>query len=408
MSHDQNKPQTYFRSSLGNRQEIVPLVAEDYHSEIVDWLKTNDYRLDLKNLSFLLAKEFGFCYGVDKAVDMAYEARARFPQKRIFLTYEIIHNPRVNHRLQEMGFHFLSGSLQGGLTVQDITPDDVVVLPAFGVAATQLRDLQKIGCILVDTTCGSVVRVWKRVEKYAKDGFTSLVHGNAVHAETRATVSHAQQFNGQTIVVRTEKQARLVCNIIEEKEDPKEVYTLGSEALSPGFDPSVHLEKIGVANQTTMLARESLKIADMIGESLAKQYPNDPQKEHFRSFDTICSATQDRQDAIENLVTDGKLDLMLVIGGYNSSNTSHLLELAKAKVPAYHICDAGEILSLDEIRHQPFGSKETVITKGWLKENKQTIGLTAGASTPNRAIGETIRRIAFLRDDVMTLETGKD
>ena len=393
-----NQP-NYYRASLGLKDQIAPAVASDYHSPLVDWMRANGHRLDIANLSFRLAKEFGFCYGVDKAVDMAYEARAKFPDSRIILTYEIIHNPRVNARLREMGIEFLSGSLKSGLSLRDIGPEDVVLLPAFGVSSPELERLRATGCVLVDTTCGSVVHVWKRVEKYARDGFTSLVHGKALHAETIATVSQAQKRGGHSIVVRDREQAQVVCDVITGRRPPEDVLAFGEPSFSKDFDPARHLEKIGVANQTTMLASESLEIARMVGAALEERWGREALPEHFRSFDTICSATQERQDAIVELVESGELDMMLIVGGYNSSNTGHLLEIASRHVPSYHICDSGEMLSAGRIRHKPLGAKEPVETEGWLPaaDKPLTAGITAGASTPNRAIGETIERLLAIR-----------
>ncbi|HNM46577.1 MAG TPA: 4-hydroxy-3-methylbut-2-enyl diphosphate reductase [Candidatus Sumerlaeota bacterium] len=387
----------YFRASLGMKQEIAPAIAADYHSGIVDWMRANGNVLPLDGITFRLAKEFGFCYGVDKAVDMAYETRLKFPDRRIFLTYEIIHNPSVNNRLKQMGIEFLSGALKGNLTFDDIGPDDVVIMPAFGVPAEYLQQLRAKGSVLVDTTCGSVVHVWKRVEKYAKDGYTSLVHGKALHAETLATVSQAQKMGGHTIVVLDKNQAQLVCDIITGDAPPESIAQLGPMSLSREFDPRKHLDKIGVANQTTMLANESLEIAAMIGAAMEKRHGRENLPAHFRSFDTICSATQERQDAIVDLVQSGHIDMMLVIGGYNSSNTGHLLDIAAATLPAWHISDAAEILSASELRHQPAHEKVRVTATDWLPRRAVSIGLTAGASTPNKAIGEVIERLAELR-----------
>lgn len=388
---------TYYKASLGMKAAIEPLVAADYRSPIVDWMRANGHRLALGPVEFRLAREFGFCYGVDKAVDMAYEARAKFPDRRILLTYEIIHNPRVNARLREMGIEFLSGSLRSGLTTEDIRAEDVVLLPAFGVPADYLEQLRAKGCVLVDTTCGSVVHVWKRVEKYARDGFTSLVHGKALHAETLATVSQAHKLGGATIVVLDKAQAQLVCDVITGDKPAAALEALGPLALSRGFDPAVHLNRIGVANQTTMLASESLEIAAMVGRALERRHGAAALGDHFRSFDTICSATQERQDAIVELVNSGELDLMLIVGGYNSSNTGHLLEICAGRVPAFHLSDAAEILSADRIRHKPVDSKETTVTDHWMPAHRPlVVGITAGASTPNKAIGDTIERLAQL------------
>ncbi|MCC6545856.1 4-hydroxy-3-methylbut-2-enyl diphosphate reductase [Candidatus Sumerlaeota bacterium] len=387
----------YFRASLGMKQEIAPAIAADYHSGIVDWMRANGNMLSLDGITFRLAKEFGFCYGVDKAVDMAYETRMKFPDRRIFLTYEIIHNPSVNNRLKKMGIQFLSGALKGELTFDDIGADDVVIMPAFGVPTDYLEQLRAKGSVLVDTTCGSVIHVWKRVEKYAKDGYTSLVHGKALHAETLATVSQAQKVGGHTIVVLDKAQAQLVCDVITGDAPREAILQLGPMSLSRNFDPQKHIGKIGVANQTTMLANESLEIAAMIGAAMEKRYGKENLAAHFRSFDTICSATQERQDAIVDLVKSGEIDMMLVIGGYNSSNTGHLLDIAAQALPAWHISDAGEIVSSAELRHQPAHQKERVIARSWLPTGNVSIGLTAGASTPNKAIGEVIERVAELR-----------
>lgn len=398
MSSARNTP-TYYRSGLGMKDVIASEVAKDYHSEIVTRLIEEGREMTIGDLTFVLAKEFGFCYGVDKAVDMAYEARAKFPDRRIFLTYEIIHNPRVNARLKEMGIRFLSGSQGADAAIDEITAEDVVLLPAFGVAADYLETLRAKGCVLVDTTCGSVVHVWKRVERYAKDSFTALVHGKALHAETLATVSQAHKLGGHTIVVRDKGEAELVCQVIRGEREPEAVFELPGHAFSKGFDPRAHLSRIGVANQTTMLASESLEIAALVSKALEDRYGAEHREEHFRSFDTICSATQERQDAIVEMVADSRLDFMLVIGGYNSSNTGHLLEIALKSVPAYHICDASELISKRTIRHKPAGKNDTIESEDWIPEGPIRIGLTAGASTPHRAIGETIERMVKLREE---------
>jgi 4-hydroxy-3-methylbut-2-en-1-yl diphosphate reductase len=392
---------TYYRASLGLKKDVAPTLDADYSSALIDGLRARQGHLPIPaaGITFHLARDFGFCYGVDKAIDMAYETRLKFPDRRIFLLTEIIHNPRVNHRMVEMGIIFLSGQYASQEhTLDDITPGDVVMIPAFGVASSLFKQLRERGCIVVDTTCGSVVHVWKRVERYAKDGFTSLVHGKFYHEETIATVSQATAQGGHFLVVRDIPEANRVCEFIEGRLSPADLMSIFQPgAFSDGFDPSANLQHIGVANQTTMLASESLEIARLIGASLERRHGAEALADRFRSFDTICSATQDRQDAIVTLLAEQKLDLALVIGGYNSSNTGHLLAVALEKCPAYHISDASELLSATELRHQPRLSKETVVETDWLPAGEIAVGLTAGASTPNKAIADTIARLLEIR-----------
>jgi len=386
-----------YRRGFGLKSEITSELEADYHSEIVEAIRANGNRLQAGGLEIRIAKEFGFCYGVDKAVDFAYEARRRFPDRRIFLTAEIIHNPRVNNRLLEMGFSFLSGQYACGLKAEDIQPEDVVILPAFGVAIAELEEFRRSGCILVDTTCGSVVHVWKRVEKYAQDGFTSLIHGKYRHEETIATASHAmgESRGGQYIVVLDKGEAQVVCDFIRKSGDAGELKLKFERKVSPGFEFGRDLARIGVANQTTMLSSESLEIGQMVREAMIERYGAERIDEHFRSFDTICNATQERQDAVLEMMKEPP-DLMLVIGGYNSSNTHHLLEIALKHCPAYHIDEVACLISKDEIRHMPLQQElGLTTTTGWLPDRRPlSVGLTAGASTPNRVIGEAIERLA--------------
>ena len=345
-------------------------------------------------LTLRLAKAFGFCYGVDRAIDFAYETCLRFPNRRIFLANEIIHNPQVNRRLIEMGVRILSGQYADGTTLSQIGPDDVVILPAFGADTQLLTRLREIGCVLVDTTCGSVVHVWKRIEKYTRDGFTALIHGKWAHEETVATSSHVTAEGGQYLVVRDREEAREICEFI--------LTGLGAEALaekfcqatSPGFDFQRHLERVGFANQTTMLSSESLSIAAMFRQAMASRYGEGEIDQHFRSFETICNATQERQDAVLAMMRQPP-DLMIVVGGFNSSNTSHLCKIASQYCTTYHVDDVSGLISPREIRHRPPQlNTQTVVSIDWLPARRPlVIGLTAGASTPNKVIGEVIERL---------------
>lgn len=387
---------TYFRKGLGLKAEVEEELAADYTGQLVDLLRANEYTLSAGDTTVRLAREFGFCYGVERAVDYAYQSRRKFPDRRIYLVGEIIHNPHVNAKLRAMGVTFLLPSPEG-FDFSVIRPDDVVILPAFGVTIGDFESLRSIGCIVVDTTCGSVLNVWKRVESYARDGLTSLIHGKYYHEETRATASQTLKHTGaRSIVVRDMGEAELVCDFIEGKLSAAELAERLPNAFDADFDPERDLRRIGVANQTTMLARESLAIGQRVGEALARRHGQDYVAGNFRTFDTICSATQDRQDAVDELLQE-PLDAMVVVGGYNSSNTISLAAICALKVPTYHIEDADCIdPAAGTIRHRtPAG--ETA-SHGWLAAGGPVrVGLTAGASTPNNKIGETVARIFATR-----------
>ena len=403
------------RTSFGLKDEIKPQLEESYHSTLINEIKANAFTWKAGRLTIRLAQEFGFCYGVDRAIDYAYQTRAKFPDRRIFLTNEIIHNPRVNSKLLEMGVQFLTGPYaQKDFETHLITKEDVVILPAFGTTIKQLNELQSIGCILVDTTCGSVMSVWKRVESYAKDGFTSIIHGKYDHEETLATSSRAIRYpEGKFLIVRDKGEALKVCEYIESdhrtkttdqrqetegRENSKEEFLKEfANAVSVGFDPDRDLEKIGCANQTTMLSSESLEIANMLHDSIQKKYGKEGAW-RFQHFDTICSATQERQDAELKLMEEG-MNLMIVVGGYNSSNTGHLVEISSEHCPAYHVKDASCILSKQLIQHKKAFSPDLIETSDWLPEGNITIGVTAGASTPHRVIEEVIARVIRIADE---------
>jgi 4-hydroxy-3-methylbut-2-enyl diphosphate reductase len=293
----------------------------------------------------------------------------------------------------EMNISFLSGRYSTGEGFEAVRSDDVVILPAFGVPLEDMETLRQIGCVMVDTTCGSVIVVWKNVEKYARDGFTSLIHGKYYHEETMATASRARENNGRYIIVRDMAEAGLVCDYIRGRGHDREAFLdRFSPAVSEGFDPDRDLQRIGLANQTTMLMNESLEIAGAVRIAMEDRWGTEGIGQRFRNFDTICSATQDRQDAILSLL-EKPLDLMVVIGGYNSSNTSNLAAISSERVTTYHISSAGEILDGNRVRYKPVGTRETDTTDGWLSPGPLAIGMTAGASTPDSEIGGAIVRI---------------
>jgi 4-hydroxy-3-methylbut-2-enyl diphosphate reductase len=390
----------YFRRGFGLKEEVTQQLIGDYHSAIIEHLKTSDYSLTLGTTTIKLAQEFGFCYGVDRSIEYAYQTIERFPDKKIYLIGEIIHNPFVNNKLTEMGIHILAMDK----VLETVTSDDVVILPAFGISITLLAALKNKGSILVDTTCGSVLNVWKHVEKFTQEGYTALVHGKYYHEETIATVSRAtSQAGGNYLIVRNHQETEKVCDYIVKPQNKEGFIRYFAKSMSQGFDPDKDLVKIGVANQTTMLARESMEIGQKIKQAMEKRYGTDAIEDHFRAFDTICSATQDRQDAIIKLLKQ-KNDMTIIIGGFNSSNTNNLTNIAAQYGPAYHIEDADCIVSYKSIRHKPAGQEQISQTDDWLPDKPQTIAITAGASTPNTKIGEVIEKLLMIRGENSLME----
>jgi 4-hydroxy-3-methylbut-2-enyl diphosphate reductase len=385
-------PPLIFRKGLDLKHEVAATLAERYHSDVVASIKDNDYRYSSGRLTIHLAREFGFCYGVDRAVDYAYQTRKRFPDRPVVLTGEIIHNPHVNDQLRAQGIRFLSDP---GESIEVLTPNDVVILPAFGVTIELLQQLEHRGCTLVDTTCGSVLNVWKNVRRYAADGFTSVIHGKYWHEETRATASQARNGeDGHYLVVLNRMEAELACGYIRGVGSRDAFMAAFEHAMSPGFDPDVHLERIGCANQTTMLSSESLDIGEMFRAAIRERYGDAESDRRFRAFDTICSATQDRQDAVAALLDSQQLDLMVVIGGYNSSNTCNLARICEPRLPTYHIAEPECLLSAFEIRHKPVGTHEERTSTGWLPQGPDVrIGLTSGASTPDNLVGTVVHQL---------------
>jgi 4-hydroxy-3-methylbut-2-enyl diphosphate reductase len=391
-------PSTYFRKGFGLKAEVQDELASDYSGKLVDRIRTGDYSLTVGDVTIRLAREFGFCYGVERAVEYAYQTRKKFPDRRLYLVGEIIHNPHVNARLREMGIEILLPR-DGQFDFSRVTPEDVVILPAFGVTIHDFEVLRGIGCILVDTTCGSVLNVWKRVESYAKDGYTALIHGKHYHEETRATASQVRKYEGgHYLIVRDMAEARVVCDFIEGGVDASALMSRLGHATSPGFDPGAHLERVGVANQTTMLARESLAIAGEVGDAIGRSRGADARARDFRTFDTICSATQERQDAVLALLRD-PLDVMVVIGGFNSSNTISLAALCAERVRTYHVeSPEGIDPETGSVHHRLPGPKHVEAdARDWLPAGEIQLGITAGASTPNSKIGEAVMRILATR-----------
>ncbi len=396
--------QRYFRKGFKMRDEVQHLLDRDYRSEAVDRVRENGNVLSVDGLTIRLADEFGFCYGVDRAVDYAFQTREKFPDRRIFITGDMIHNVSMNDRLREMGIEFLSTGFDGPTedAFDRLSPEDVVLLPAFGAPIHWVEKLREKECVVVDTTCGSVLSVWKRVTRYAKKEFTSIIHGKYYHEETKATASQTLKDggNGRYLIVRNLKETGHVTDFILGRMTSEDLTEKLSHGMSPGFDPERDLQRVGVANQTTMLMSETLAVGEELRKAMAERYGEENIADHFELFDTICSATQDRQDALFDLL-EQPIDVMVVIGGYNSSNTNNLAIIADERVPkSYHIA-SGDCIEGDAIRHKPAGTpldaREEVEETNWLPDGPVRIGLTAGASTPNSQIGLAIGHILQAR-----------
>jgi len=371
-------------------------VLSHYRSSLVERIRDSGHVLSAGNLKIKLAKQFGFCYGVERAIDLAYAARKVFPQQPIYILGEIIHNPEVNDQIRAMGIKFLSGK-EKDADIADLKKDDIVIIPAFGMEVSMRQQLEAKGCRFVDTTCGDVMSVWKRVRQYSKDRVTSIIHGKAWHEETKATSSQATaNGGGHYLVVFTLAETDYVCDYVVNGGDKVAFLEKFKGAYSEGFDPDVHLQAIGVANQTTMLRGETEEVQHRLRRAMMQKYGEAEIDRHFRFFDTICGATQDRQDALEKLLQE-PIDLLLVIGGYNSSNTSHLAEMGEAKLPTYFIKNAAKMKSDQVILHYDQHKHEEIETRNWLPPGKATVGITAGASCPNNLIEDAIRRLFELR-----------
>jgi 4-hydroxy-3-methylbut-2-enyl diphosphate reductase len=387
------------------RPDVMELVSAEvavhYQSSLVEKIKDMGGKITRGDTTLLLAKDFGFCYGVERAIDLAYASRKVFPENRIFLIGEIIHNPEVNRQLREMDIVSLPWK-EIDASYDDLGPEDVVIVPAFGAPTSFMAKIEERGCYTVDTTCGDVMKVWRRVRGYAKDGITSIIHGKADHEETRATASRALGEDGQGhyLVILTIADTDFVCDFIRNGGDKGAFLERFKGSCQPGFDPDIHLRKIGVANQTTMLKGETLEIQNRLANAIADR---DGSPENFHAFDTICGATQERQDALFEMLKT-KMDLLLVVGGYNSSNTAHLVEIGEKELPTFFIRDAAQIRSLEEIVHYDLHHhRETTsdYASAFSGKDHVTIGLTAGASCPNNLIEATVRKVFALRGETL-------
>jgi 4-hydroxy-3-methylbut-2-enyl diphosphate reductase len=370
----------------------------EYQSHLIQEIRQNNYRLERGDVTILLAEAFGFCWGVERAVAMAYETRQHFPGDRLWITNEIIHNPSVNQRLREMEVNFID-VVNGEKDFSGVAKGDVVILPAFGASVEEMQLLNDRGCTIVDTTCPWVSKVWNSVEKHKKKEHTSIIHGKYNHEETIATSS----FAGTYLIVLNMAEAQKVCDYILHGGDRQEFLDYFANAHSAGFDPDKDLVRLGVANQTTMLKSETEMIGKLFEKTLLQKYGPTELNNHFMSFNTICDATQERQDAMFDLVKED-LSLMVVIGGFNSSNTTHLQEIAvEHGIPSVHIDSGDRIGPGNRVEHKPL-DKDLEVLEPWLPAGKITVGVTSGASTPDKVVEEVMKKILAIKEAQPVLE----
>jgi len=392
----------YNRRGFGLGNEVAGSLQTAYQSDLIASLRTQGHSLSQGRLTVRLAEAFGFCWGVERAVAMAYETRRHYPSERLWITNEIIHNPSVNDHLREMDVLFIPVE-NGVKDFSEVASGDVVILPAFGATVQEMQLLNERGCHIVDTTCPWVSKVWNTVEKHKKEQFTSIIHGKVKHEETLATSS----FAGTYLVVLDLNEAQMVCDYIlasQQDGDPQQAsarreafMSRFTKASSPGFDPDRDLNRLGVANQTTMLKSETEEIGRLFERTMMERFGPAELNQHFLAFNTICDATQERQDAMFALV-DEPLDLMVVIGGYNSSNTTHLQEIAVSRgIRSFHIDTPERIGPGNRIEHRPLGGGLEV-EEPFLPEGPVRVGLTSGASTPDRVVADVIQRLIDLTD----------
>jgi len=381
----------YNRKGFGHAAEVSGRMDTAYKSDLIQEIRDNNYTLRQGEVTIRLAEAFGFCWGVERAVAMAYETRKQFPTERIWITNEIIHNPSVNQHLRDMQVDFIE-VVNGDKDFSGVGKGDVVILPAFGASVQEMELLNDRGCQIVDTTCPWVSKVWNTVEKHKKVDYTSIIHGKYQHEETIATSSFADTY----LVVLNLTEAQYVCDYILQGGDREAFLAQFKNAYSEGFDPDRDLERVGIANQTTMLKSETEEIGKLFERTMMQRYGTAHLNQHFLAFNTICDATQERQDAMFQIVEE-PLDLMVVIGGFNSSNTTHLQEISIHRgLRSYHIDAPERIGPGNRVEHKPLDG-DLVVEENWIPDGPITVGITSGASTPDKVVEEVIEKIFALK-----------
>lgn len=376
-----------------------PVISKIKNSRKLNDPRKKDYsptELDFGPVVFYIARHFGFCYGVENAIEISYKAIEENPGKRIFLLSEMIHNSDVNSDLKERGVKFIMDTSGKQLIKWDeLNSDDIVIIPAFGTTLEIERTLNELNIdpLKYNTTCPFVEKVWNRADSLGKTGFTIIVHGKYKHEETRATFSHSKE-SAPTLIIRDISEAQILGDLISGKRDIKDFYEIFADRYSDGFDPAKDLNSIGVVNQTTMLATETQAIADYLNKIMSVKFGTDKFSEHFSDTrDTLCYATHDNQKATYGLL-EKNADIAIVVGGYNSSNTSHIYELCEEKLPTYFISSADKILSKDLISHFDFQNQKEIFTEDFLPvKDKVKIILTSGASCPDSIVDEVLQKL---------------
>lgn len=390
------KSPSFYRSGFKeNRAEVEEIMESQFQSPLVKELKNNEFSLERDGVRVYLAKDFGFCWGVERSIALAYEAVKHFPDRNVHITNELIHNPEVNDHLEAMNVNFIEKK-EDKKDFSVVKNKDVVILPAFGASLEEMQYFDQQDVELVDTTCPWVSKVWNTVDTHQRKGLTSIIHGKYGHEETIATTSFCEDY----IVVKDMKEAQYVCDYILNPTNRDEFMDKFKYAMSEGFDPDIMLDKLGIANQTTMYKKETRAIGQLLQKTMMQKFGPQEVNEHYMEFDTICDATQERQDAVTELVENAEaleLDFILVVGGWDSSNTAHLLEIPQlAGIRSFHINRAECIGADNTITHRcvdgTIKTEKFLLTEG--KEVK--MGVTSGASTPDAGVQESLGQIFLL------------
>lgn len=387
-----------------------PVISKIKSSRKINDPRKKDYsptELNFGPVIFYIARHFGFCYGVENAIEISYRAIEENPDKRIFLLSEMIHNSDVNNDLQNRGVQFIMDtSGKQFIDWSELKSDDIVIIPAFGTTLEIEKNLSQLGInpLRYNTTCPFVEKVWNRADSLGKDNFTIIVHGKYKHEETRATFSHSKE-SAPTLILRDLEEAKVVGKFITGELSVSEFNSVFKGRFTKDFDPEIHLKRIGVVNQTTMLATETQAIADYLKEKMIRKFGAENIQQHFADTrDTLCYATHDNQKATYGLL-EKDADLAIVVGGYNSSNTSHIVELCEEKLPTYFISSAEKIISPDSISHFDFHNQKELITENFLPEKEPVkIILTSGASCPDSIVDDVLQKLVTFFNETKTIE----